>query len=258
MDFLDGLGLASVERERIDTPDEASVAAAIARWTDKVTSGAQPFPVDGLVVAYDDTDYAKTGSVTGHHATRAGLAFKWADETAATVLEEIEWSCAVASISPVAVFRPVPLEGTTVKRASLCNISECERLGIGGPGTELSVIKAPYHLRPNCAIGFSCSRLPFFIRAIRRLDNIFIVIIIKPVFKEEHGYFLLRFITNKSAAAIGQVEHLQKLTVLQVFLLISRKISHVRACPNNVRVYSHMSAQCLFLRRREFFLTKLY
>ena len=142
MDFLDGLGLASVERERIDAPDEASVAAAIARWTDKVTSGAQPFPVDGLVVAYDDTDYAKTGSVTGHHATRAGLAFKWADETAATVLEEIEWSCAVASISPVAVFRPVPLEGTTVKRASLCNISECERLGIGGPGTELSVIKA--------------------------------------------------------------------------------------------------------------------
>ena len=142
MDFLDGLGLASVERERIDTPDEASVAAAIARWTDKVTSGAQPFPVDGLVVAYDDTEYAKTGSVTGHHATRAGLAFKWADETAATVLEEIEWSCAVASISPVAVFRPVPLEGTTVKRASLCNISECERLGIGGPGTELSVIKA--------------------------------------------------------------------------------------------------------------------
>jgi len=142
MDFLDRLGLSSVERERIDTPDEASVAAAIARWTDKVTSGAQPFPVDGLVVAYDDTDYAKTGSVTGHHATRAGLAFKWADETAATVLEEIEWSCAVASISPVAVFRPVPLEGTTVKRASLCNISECERLGIGGPGTELSVIKA--------------------------------------------------------------------------------------------------------------------
>ena len=142
MDYLDGLGLASVERERIAVPDEASVAAAIARWTDKVTSGAQPFPVDGLVVAYDDTDYAKTGSVTGHHATRAGLAFKWADETAATVLEEIEWSCAVASISPVAVFRPVPLEGTTVKRASLCNISECERLGIGGPGTELSVIKA--------------------------------------------------------------------------------------------------------------------
>ena len=142
LELLDEAGLSSVERERIDHPDVESVSAAIDRWTAKVTDGTQPFPVDGLVVAYDDTAYARTGSVTGHHATRAGLAFKWADETAATVLERIEWSCAVASISPVAVFRPVQLEGTTVKRASLCNISECERLGIGGPGTEISVIKA--------------------------------------------------------------------------------------------------------------------
>ena len=142
LDLLDRAGLASVARERIDHPDVAALTAAIARWTEKVTDGTQPFPVDGLVVAYDDTEYAKTGSVTGHHATRAGLAFKWADETAATTLETVEWSCAVASIAPVAVFRPVQLEGTTVKRASLCNVSECERLGIGGAGTELSVIKA--------------------------------------------------------------------------------------------------------------------
>ena len=54
----------------------------------------------------------------------------------------MEWSCAASTISPVAVFQPVELEGTTVKRASLCNISECERLGIGGPGTQISVIKA--------------------------------------------------------------------------------------------------------------------
>ena len=142
MDFLRGIGLNPVERERIDSPDIASLQAAIDRWTQKVTDGENPFPVDGLVVAYDDTEYARTGSVTGHHATRAGFAFKWQDETAAATLERIEWSCAVASISPVAVFSPVQLEGTTVKRASLCNISECERLGIGGPGTELSVIKA--------------------------------------------------------------------------------------------------------------------
>ena len=142
LDMLDRAGLSSVERERIDVPDVAAVSSVIERWTEKVTDGTQPFPVDGLVVSYDDTAYARTGSVTGHHATRAGLAFKWADETASTELERIEWSCAVASISPVAVFRPVELEGTTVKRASLCNISECERLGIGGPGTEISVIKA--------------------------------------------------------------------------------------------------------------------
>ena len=54
----------------------------------------------------------------------------------------VEWSCAASTISPVAIFRPVELEGTTVKRASLCNISECERLGIGSKGTEISVIKA--------------------------------------------------------------------------------------------------------------------
>ena len=142
MDWLEEIGLEAVERERVDTPSETNIQATIDRWTDRVTSKANPYPVDGLVVTYDDVAYAKTGSVTGHHATRAGLAFKWQDETAATTLERIEWSCAVASISPVAVFEPVALEGTTVKRASLCNISECERLGIGGPGTELSVIKA--------------------------------------------------------------------------------------------------------------------
>ncbi len=142
MDALDRMGLSSVARERVDRPTEAAVRAAVDRWTARVTGGACPFPVDGLVVCYDDAAYAQTGSVTGHHATRAGLAFKWQDETAATVLEGVEWSCAVASISPVARFRPVQLEGTTVRRASLCNISECERLGVGGAGTEIEVIKA--------------------------------------------------------------------------------------------------------------------
>jgi len=142
MAHLEAVGLGAVERERIDSPDEASIKAAIDRWTIKVTDKAQPFPVDGLVVVYDDVAYARTGSVTGHHATRAGFAFKWQDETASTVLDHVEWSCAVGSICPVAVFAPVALEGTTVKRASLCNISECERLGIGGRGTEMEVIKA--------------------------------------------------------------------------------------------------------------------
>jgi len=142
MDWLNGIGLDGVERERIDAPTETNLQAAIDRWTARVTDGVNPFPVDGLVMVYDDVAYARTGSVTGHHATRAGLAFKWQDETADATLEHIEWSCAVAAISPVAVFSPVRLEGTTVKRASLCNISECERLGIGGRGSEVSVIKS--------------------------------------------------------------------------------------------------------------------
>ena len=142
MDWLERQGFHTVEHEKVEHPDQHSVENCITAFTQKVTSKQNPFPVDGLVICYDDTEYAQTGSVTGHHATKAGLAFKWQDEAADTVLQQIEWSCAASTISPVAVFRPVELEGTTVKRASLCNISECERLGIGCAGTEISVIKA--------------------------------------------------------------------------------------------------------------------
>ena len=145
MAWLEQQGFKPVDRELIEQPTEANIQAVIDRWTERVTgksSSPFPYPVDGLVISYDDTVYAATGSVTGHHATRAGYAFKWQDESAETELEYIEWSCAASTISPVAVFKPVELEGTTVKRASLCNISECERLGIGDKGTKIAVIKA--------------------------------------------------------------------------------------------------------------------
>lgn len=142
MQMLKDLGMNPVERERIDHPTTENIQLEIDKFTEKVTSKKNPFPVDGLVVCYDDTAYAATGSVTGHHATRAGFAFKWQDEHAETELDHIEWSCAASTITPVAVFKPVELEGTTVQRASLCNVSECERLGIGDKGTRLQVIKA--------------------------------------------------------------------------------------------------------------------
>ena len=145
MAWLEQQGFKPVDRELIEQPTEANIQAVINRWTERVTgksSAPFPYPVDGLVITYDDTAYAATGSVTGHHATRAGYAFKWQDESAETELEYIEWSCAASTISPVAVFKPVELEGTTVKRASLCNISECERLRIGDKGTKIAVIKA--------------------------------------------------------------------------------------------------------------------
>lgn len=101
------------------------------------------YPVDGLVVVYDDFAYSNTGSVTGHHATRAGLAFKWQDEVKETILDHVEWSCGASVITPVAIFDTVQLEGTEVSRASLVNISEMERLGIGKDRkTALKVIKA--------------------------------------------------------------------------------------------------------------------
>ena len=157
MAWLDRQGFHTVERLFLSQPSTESVEDGLAVFTQKVTSRQNPFPVDGLVICYDDTEYAQTGSITGHHATRAGLAFKWQDEAADTILKEIEWSCAASTISPVAIFEPVELEGTTVKRASLCNISECERLGIGGPGTQLSVIKAnkiiPKVIKVNNSVG---------------------------------------------------------------------------------------------------------
>ena len=145
MQYLEDLGFQVVDREETDA---AALPEAIERWTKRVEDGQMDIPVDGLVICYDDTEYAASGSVTGHHATRAGFAFKWQDEAVDTRLSYIEWSCAVSTISPVAAFEPVQIEGTTVSRASLCNLSEIERLGIGRECT-LSVIKAN-KIIPKC------------------------------------------------------------------------------------------------------------
>ena len=157
MDYLQKIGLKCVEYEQITNPTLTNIDNVISQWTQKVTDRKNPYPVDGLVIVYDDTEYASTGSVTGHHATRSGYAFKWQDESAHTELVEIEWSCAASTISPVAIFTPVELEGTTVKRASLCNISECERLGMGDKGTKIEVIKAnkiiPKVIKVNETVG---------------------------------------------------------------------------------------------------------
>lgn len=139
---LEDMGFETVLAIPVQQDRCKSIEEGIAELTKLVESGDFQYPADGLVLVYDDTEYAKTGSVTGHHMTRAGYAFKWQDEEAETVLDHIEWSCAVNSITPVAVFKGVSLEGTMVQRASLANISECERLGIGGTGSVIQVIKA--------------------------------------------------------------------------------------------------------------------
>ena len=147
MKTLETLGFTVVERELTSAEE---LEKTIEKWTETVRSGKMDIPVDGLVVTFDDTDYAATGSVTGHHATNAGMAFKWQDTEAETTLDHIEWSCAAFAISPVAVFDPVSLEGTTVSRASLCNISEMKRLGIGEDRkTSLTVIKSNMII-PKC------------------------------------------------------------------------------------------------------------
>ncbi|MBQ6812537.1 MAG: NAD-dependent DNA ligase LigA [Agathobacter sp.] len=145
MQFLEDMHFTVVDREM---GDAGTLPQMIEKWTKRVETGKMDLPVDGLVICYDDTDYASTGSVTGHHATRAGYAFKWEDESVESKLRYIEWSCAVSTISPVAVFEPVQIEGTTVSRASLCNLSEIERLGVGKECT-LEIIKAN-KIIPKC------------------------------------------------------------------------------------------------------------
>ena len=145
MDFLENMKFTVVDREETNA---ATLPEVVDKWTKRVEDGKMDIPVDGLVICYDDTEYAATGSVTGHHATKAGYAFKWQDQAVDTKLRYIEWSCAVSTISPVAVFEPVEIEGTTVSRASLCNLSEIERLGLGKECT-LSVIKAN-KIIPKC------------------------------------------------------------------------------------------------------------
>ena len=99
------------------------------------------YPSDGLVLMYDDIEYGLSLGRTAKFP-RNGIAFKWEDEQAETTLEYIEWSPSrTGLINPVAVFKPVELEGTTVTRASVHNISIMEELKLGD-GDTIKVYKA--------------------------------------------------------------------------------------------------------------------
>ena len=98
-------------------------------------------PSDGLVLVYDDIAYGESLGTTAKFP-RDSFAFKWADEIRKTTLLEIEWSPSrTGLINPVAIFEPVELEGTTVSRASVHNISIMEELELG-VGDQIEVYKA--------------------------------------------------------------------------------------------------------------------
>ncbi len=99
------------------------------------------YPSDGLVLTYDDVDYSATLGQTAKFP-KDSMAFKWQDETAETTLRQVEWQTSrTGLINPVAIFDPVELEGTTVQRASLHNLSIIEELKLG-LGDRLLVYKA--------------------------------------------------------------------------------------------------------------------
>lgn len=100
-----------------------------------------PIPSDGLVLMFDDIEHSRSLGTTAKFP-RDAIAFKWQDQIAKTVLREIEWSASrTGLINPIAVFDPVELEGTTVSRASVHNISIAEELELG-IGDEIEVYKA--------------------------------------------------------------------------------------------------------------------
>lgn len=98
-------------------------------------------PSDGLVLIYDDIAYGQSLGRTAKFP-RDSIAFKWADEIKETTLNEIEWSASrTGLINPVAIFEPIELEGTTVSRASVHNISILKSLQLG-IGDKITVYKA--------------------------------------------------------------------------------------------------------------------
>ena len=98
-------------------------------------------PSDGLVLSYDDLAYAESLGRTAKFP-RGAIAFKWADETAETVLRKVEWQTSrTGMINPIAVFDCVDLEGTEVRRASLHNVSVIKELKLG-IGDRITVYKA--------------------------------------------------------------------------------------------------------------------
>ncbi len=134
--FLEQQGFEVVERKPVD---EKSIYDAIEYFAKKIES--YDIPSDGLVLTYEDIAY---GASLGRTAKfpRHSIAFKWADETAETKLLEIEWSASrTGLINPVAIFEPVELEGTTVSRASVHNVSIVRELKLG-IGDRITVYKA--------------------------------------------------------------------------------------------------------------------
>lgn len=130
-----------------------TIQEAIAAFEKKVES--YDVPSDGLVLSYDDIAYGQSLGRTAKFP-RDSIAFKWADELRETTLQEVEWSPSrTGLINPIAVFEPVELEGTTVSRASLHNISILRGLKLG-IGDKITVYKANMII-PQIAENLTCS-----------------------------------------------------------------------------------------------------
>ena len=136
MEFMKEQGFQTVEYKVVTAKN---IYETVEWFSEKVKTNV--FPSDGLVLLYDDISYGESLGSTAKFPRNA-IAFKWADETAKTKLTEVEWSASrTGLINPVAIFEPVELEGTTVSRASVHNISIVKELKLG-IGDTIEVYKA--------------------------------------------------------------------------------------------------------------------
>lgn len=134
--WLSSLGFETVEFVEVTAE---TLSEAVHGFAEKIEH--YDIPSDGLVLLYDDIAYGQSLGRTAKFP-RDSIAFKWADEIQETTLSYIEWSASrTGLINPVAVFEPVELEGTTVSRASVHNISIMEGLELGA-GDRITVYKA--------------------------------------------------------------------------------------------------------------------
>lgn len=134
--FLQEQGFETVEYRKVD---KDTVIGAVEDFERRVEQ--YDIPSDGLVLVFDRISYGQSLGATAKFP-RDSIAFKWADEVRETVLKEIEWSPSrTGLINPVAIFEPVELEGTTVSRASVHNISILKGLKLG-IGDRITVYKA--------------------------------------------------------------------------------------------------------------------
>lgn len=135
-EFLKKQGFDVVQYKRVNVDN---ILDAVADYAERVQT--YEVPSDGLVLIYDDIAYGQSLGRTAKFP-RDAIAFKWADEVRETTLKKIEWSPSrTGLINPVAIFEPVELEGTTVSRASVHNISILRGLKLG-IGDQITVYKA--------------------------------------------------------------------------------------------------------------------
>jgi DNA ligase (NAD+) len=133
LNWLETLGFTVVPR--LDRFDERSINFL------KIIADKYSYPIDGLVVSFDDVEYLESLGATSHHL-RGQLAFKFYDETATTILRDIEWNTSRSGlVNPIAIFDEVDISGSTISKATLHNLSYIKSLELG-IGDEIEIYKA--------------------------------------------------------------------------------------------------------------------